>query len=284
VDERDSILVRLLAQVDSAFLPARKWHTHQPQNAYQFRVEYFASGVPWRTDAGGEAERKRAQRDLDALIADGLLTRASGEARTLAVRLSDLGERRARALVCLAGLSESWALLADVAGRCKRRPRLLLDAWVSELALAGMGNYPKPWTTDAETALGMLGLRALPLLLRGLLATASDTHGRAFYGLTARGLAALDSDVRPEPDPEPALDDGASELYRATMRATIARLRTAEPPAVQEIAPLPFPASPAGLAFSATWGPFGHDEAAPAPKPQRRQRGERAGADDHGTK
>jgi hypothetical protein len=203
--------------------------------------------------------RKQAQRDLEELTATGLVQRyKAGRVKTTGARLTAEGERRARALCALPGLSAAGELLADVARRSKgppdHPPRELLDAWICELLLAGMDNYPSPWTTAAADALKDVEFRALPMLVSGLLVSHSDTFGRTYYAVTLAGWKAID-DPPPIPDDpediEPEHD--LCQLYADTMRAALARLGVAAPRDTREIGPIPLPASPGGLPYPMAW-------------------------------
>jgi hypothetical protein len=260
MNDRDGIIVRLLAESDSLWLPCRFRGGDEWVNSYLGRQAYITAGIPWRSEGGGDAGRKATQRELEALVADGLVTRGrTGRAKTLAVRLTEAGERRGRQLTLLPDLRESWDLLVDIAGRTKRQPELLLDAWAIELGPAGLENYPSPWTKDAEERLKDVEFRALPSLIRGWLVALSDTMKRVYYAVTPYGWHVLDTLTPPEKAPD--IDDWDGDpcgTYARTMRVALDALRSKTPDDTREIGPVPLTASPGGLKFPHAWPPLGH--------------------------
>src|ERR1019366_19841 len=221
MDERQKLLITLLAQWDAPFYPVRDFRTGLSVNAYILRTEYAAAGMPYASGRHGEKERKRGERDLGELIEAGLVGASKAAARISAIRLTEAGETAARELVGMAGLTDAgFKLLADVAARGKMPPKLMTDFWIPEATIRG----------DASTrALGLLEEDAIALLCRGWLLAAANGCRRVSYAVTAAGLKAIAKQKTKLPTWSGMVNEDARTLYFSTLKSQLARIAAAEP-------------------------------------------------------
>lgn len=250
LSERDGLLISVLAVTDAIWLPDR-----QPANYRRWtliserRRDFRSTGIVLDNLAGdgaSGAERQQASRDLRALAADGYLTIHRPKwARTLAVKLTDSGDTRARSLAGLPTFDHS--LLVELDG-LKDSP-MAMDCydriWLSEFHLGGVHGGPD----DRERmVLVQLMERMLPCLSRGLVESNVTMHRNAWYSLTKSGQAAVAAGppaARSEALPEP-LDEATGEYYDSHGTA-LARLSTSPPRVPNDIGILPLPVSPPKL-------------------------------------
>jgi len=255
MDERASILVQVLADTDAVWIPSRTWNRPRPANVYFARLSFGKGGVPWESGGATEADRKAAQRALEALAKAGAVNvRRPHRVKTLAVKLTDEAEAEARKLVGLPGMYSAWLSALEVARHSKRwgTPDVLMtDLWVSERKLIGE-RPPDEYRREAVLVENML----LPALVRNYVGSCADGHGRVFYALTPAGWAWLDAGNEPPADDldgEP--DRDARAFYYERVRAALDRLDTADPPDPKEIGGIPLPLAIEGLKLSAPWTP-----------------------------
>jgi len=241
----EEILLDVLALTDAVWLPMRTWAQPAPANVYFARRDFARTGVPWRSGASGEAERKEAQRLLERMAARGLvlLFRPRGF-KTLGARLTEEGERDARALCGLPGVDDAARRLAEIVRLTDemRRP------WISEPALAGVA-----WgSPGAGKVLARLEDELLPALVRGWVESGADLHRRVYYRATPAGREAAGGAEASEGEQAPPARRSygceAYGLYLERLDAAQARLGTAKPLDSREIGFLPLSASMGGEA------------------------------------
>ena len=246
MDLKTSILVQVLADTDAVWIPSRTWNRPRPANVYFARRAFAKGGVPWESGGATEADRKAAQRALEALAESGAVqVRRPHRVKTLAVRLADDAEAATRRLVGLPGMYSGWLSAWEVARRSKRpgEASLMTDVWVLERELIG-DRPPDEYRREAVLVEDMM----LPALVRNYVDSCSDGNGRVSYALTPAGWAWLDAGREPPADDldgEP--DRDAAELYYSRLRAALGRLDTAAPPDPKEIGGIPLPVAIGGL-------------------------------------
>jgi len=254
--EEAEILVAVLAKGDAAHLPIRNWRAPNPGSVYTARRRFRAVGIPWESGGVDACERQRLSRALAALKRAKLVGvhRVRGS-RYPSVKLTDVGDQRARALCGLPGPSFGWATVHRVAELTKPpgKARLLTDVWLSEAALC---NAPAAVGYPVGTELSLVESLALPAIVRGWLAVGSDIAGRASYAVTRAGRRVLDA--RPPDNDDVALaavDRQARAAYRESLLAELDRLATAAAECSREIGSCPLPVSVDGLALLGVWTP-----------------------------
>jgi DNA-binding PadR family transcriptional regulator len=257
----DEILIGLLACGDAIFRPCRAPMTSLNRASCEARIQYRRAGVPWATRmiSGGrdEAGRKEIERVLTDLASRGLVDahRAGGQ-RLSSLRLSDLGDRRAR---CLAGLPT----VHDV--------KFMIPMILSLPSYAGPGPnvgfvpeifllHPpaENWSGKLKDsrALGEVELLMLPLLVRGFCESNGDSAARALYAITNAGREAIEAPrVSFKDDPKNVKRlNGRCDFYfdrRRDAREQLARERVDE----QSIGQIPMSCSALGMLSKSTTQP-----------------------------
>lgn len=252
MNEKTSILVKVLADTDAVWIPNRAWDGRRPANVYFARRLFGKGGVPWESGGRTESDRKTAQRALEALAKSGaIVIRRPHLVKTLAVKLTDEAEAEARKLVGRPGMYSAWLSMTELAEYSRRPALLMTHLWVSERKLIGE-HGPGEYSRVAVAVENML----FPALVRGFVSSCSDCYGRVSYVLTSIGWAWLDvgdapagDDLDGEPDRE------AAEFYAERLRAALVRLESAEPQDRRELGGIPLPVSIEGLAMTERWTP-----------------------------
>ncbi len=295
----DAILIRALADGDSAWLPQRR-HGHPVSAAtIHARREFVLRGVPWRSEARTEAAAKACERSLKGLTAHGF-TRVyvSGIAKTTSISVSPSGELYARRLCGLPDELSAWLVAREIAALTvrdlrpwpphapgsKRTGSTIDQAWLSERALM---DPDRPAGREAAVVESM----ALPYLRRRLIVALSDGAGRVCYALTPTGWSLLDDPANEPAEVEYDGDRAARAIYDDRLAETLAKLgHTAPPgPAARDIGDIPLPVAYVGAELSRCYLPahvadmglsrgaaeLQHAGGAVPPKPRRRSQGRR---------
>ena len=236
--EKESTLIRLLAQTDAIFRPLRlmDWNVPGPGNLWEARQQFKVSGVQINS-GGGQADRKSIQRLLDVLVSDGLLIK-SGSGKSAGFKLSDAGETRSRSLCGLPSLADSHRYLIKVIDLERETDHGCLTP---EYLLLGATNYEQ--TDDFTVRIFDLEMFLLPALVHGWLDARSDLHGRTYFSAKALGQQIATSFPPSSPANLPSYDDAANDLYLSTRRKYREELRTAKPKNPSEIGDCPLPCS-----------------------------------------
>lgn len=258
MDLRTSILVQILADSDALFIPNRSWSRPRPTNIYFGQKNYARSGVVWSSGAATEADRKAAQRELEALAKERVVrVFRPHRVKTLGVRLTDAAETQVRALCGLPGIECGWWTCHELARYSKvpGEAKTLDDLWISEVQLAG-AEWPREGedTTAFRREMVLTEDMALPALSRGWIVANSDRHGRVYYALTLAGWGVLDNDP-PDAPPDTPVDAEAREMYLDRVQSQLERLDTADPEDPKEIGGLPLPVAMKGVRLASSFVP-----------------------------
>jgi hypothetical protein len=232
----DLALVAVLSATDAVFIPSR-----DPQSlAHRLICERrAAAGVSWASERVlpglDEAARKQVQRALDELtVRNWVVTIQPHATKTLAVRLTDAGDARARALVGIPQVEASLPMLERIrtlmAGDevCEHLGRL----WVPETALAGVrwgDNEHRHAFVEVEEKL-------LPALTRRWVESNCSVRGHCWY--TPGSVPAT---APPTVPGLPARSDAARRQYYAGLFAEWEVLATTHPECSREIGDIPMP-------------------------------------------
>lgn len=237
----NDLLIEILAATDALWTPFRSFQYPLPTVYYEGRKAFEAGGVTLPAGDGATA-RKRHQLALEAAAGKGLVRVSRRRGRHPAVKLSDRGEARARALCALPDFGEAFEAMQALADAPAALERGTL--WASELALAGI-SAADTQDKDKRQALVRLEEKLLPALARRLVEAGSTSVGWVYYSLTASGRAALEADtIAPEIEPadvEPDAD-GARQYYEAFAQA-LEDIRGREPNVPGELGYMPLPCS-----------------------------------------
>lgn len=230
----DAVLVDILAATDAVWKPMRQadWTTPTPTVLYEHRRRFTSSGVPWHSSEPTEAGRKAAQRTLEDMASLGLLT-LHGRERRNAVRLTETGDIRARALAGIGNVDAGHCSLCEVLR--------LQNPIASELWLARLDNYAD---TDAcRRELVVTQSLMAPALWRGWVESGSDCHGRVWYWATDLGRKIAKKLEPLLPADLPPTDRDTSEVYYGAMLDYRERLRHTKPDHSNELGYIPLSAS-----------------------------------------
>ena len=255
MDLKTSILVQILADTDALFLPNRSWNFTKPTNLFFGRRRYAKEGVAWASGRKTAAERKAAQRALEALAKEGLVrVFRANNTKTTGVKLTDEGEARARELCGLPGLADSWWACRKLADLSKPpgEAKTYDDVWITEEKFS---NIPHPGEGADQTAflreINWTEDEFLPALSRGWAVATSTVNRNVFYALTQTGWGVLDDDP---PEDRPVVEP-SREIRRAYLdriEEQLDRLEHARPENPNEIGMLPLPVSMAGWPLEKT--------------------------------
>jgi hypothetical protein len=229
-------LTRLLAQADAIFKPLRRWEYPLPAVIHELRRDYKTHGLPWRNWGNGEAEEKAILRALGDMEAEGLVETFAGGLKLAGARLTDRGDYFARALCGLAGFDDAQSALAELmAAIADGKSRTIRgERWVSETILAG-ADY------DGTLAPNNLFLAVewllLPCIVRGLVVSNADAHGRVAYALGDHDAPFDDPGAMPKRLPN------GFQRYLAARRDAWATLGGRTPQEPREIGGCPLPVS-----------------------------------------
>lgn len=246
MNQPEEFLVRLLAEERAIWHPLRSidWsRKNTPTVMHERRRDFLEKGVRW-ISGGSEAERKSGERFLRELAAQKLI-KPFGRPRRTHVKLLSRGRWIASALADMPGLDIGWLTVREVLEHTRGVARML----VSELMLAGLDNYGGE---DCQHQIWAVEGTALPAIVAGWLEATSDSYGRAYYFVTAEGLAASRKPQPTPPDDLPEPDGGAKGLYDEVNLATRQQMRTDAPRNVAELGYIPLTCSP-GNTVVAPW-------------------------------
>lgn len=280
-------MVRVLAAGDATWAPDRQPLSHRRHTVlYERRSTFHASGSDLLNGPSGlgssDAQRRETAHAVDDLVARELLVVSSPKwARALAYKLTPEGDAYARALCGLPALDlelidddpgeyapllrEETGVYYDVDGSHE-----FTGTYAPEVAMiAPEGPLYEDGYVTRETKQLLTALEEihLPLLVRGLLVSASDIRGRIWYAVTPPGRNLLENPPPPSTPPEPveALPE-AVKLYHASLKREMDRLSVAPPRFPGEIGELPLSAVPTKLREGAheAWMALTGREAPPA--------------------
>jgi len=236
-DLEDSALIAILAATDAVFIPDRD-PLASPRHTVIWERRRTAA-VPWASEKVlpglDDAGRKQVQRGLDELVARGWVATVEPNAsKTLAVRLTDAGDRRARALAGLPQVEASLPIIEQIrtlmAGDevCDHVRRV----WVPETALAGVrwgDNEHRHAFVEVEEKL-------LPALTRRWVESNCSVQGHCWYTL---------GPVAPSSPPAaadlPQASDWARGEYYHRMEMEIEALARSRPECERESGEIPMP-------------------------------------------
>jgi hypothetical protein len=263
------ILVRVLAAGDATWLPDRQVMAHRRHTVlFERRSVFHASGSELLNGPSGlgssDALRRETARAVDDLVARGLLVVNSPKwARALAYKLTEDGDTYARALCghpplrleLLQGEDED-PLTREETGVYYDRDGAhtftgLFGPEVAMIAPDGPLYCDGCITPEVKRLLMALEEVHLPLLVCGLLVSASDVEGRVWYAVTPPGRALLESPpaastatgsaALPEALPE------AAKFYHASLKREMDRLAVVPPRFPGTIGEVPIAAVPLKL-------------------------------------
>lgn len=245
----DEILTELAAMEWAMWLPLRHWDPPRPGNVREAREVYQQSGTPL-PGGGSERERKRHNLAMKRLARSGdIAVFQHKRLKAPACKLSDAARERIRRLCGQPGEYSSWLSLRELAKHSKRPPRLLTDAWVSEVLLA---TDPPPAGRTHGQELALCEDLMAVALIKGWAQSNSDHNGRVFCAITGSGWARLEAPP-PEYDLEGEIDKEAARYFEQRLKAALNRLETAAPGDPRDIAPLPLPVATMGLPYDGPW-------------------------------
>ena len=241
----DQILIAILAATDAIFLPDRAPQSSpRHQVICERRANFPTHGVPWASEKAGhgldEAGRKQAQRALEGLVARGLAHTVQPKmAKTLGVKLTELGDRELRSMVGLPSLDDAITTLKRIAA-CETACQQIGMRWIPETALTDAR-----WGYDERRQeFVKLEERLLPALACGLVTSNCSIYGHCWYALTKAGERLL-AKVRPNSEPaKRAFSEDAKREYYYRIHEELALLAATKPDIDREIGDVPMPLCP----------------------------------------
>lgn len=226
------LLVSVLARSHAAFRPLRQvdWGRLEiPSAIYDRRRAFWEIGVRW-SSGGAAADRKQAERLVASAVAEGAVT-VSGKARTLHLRMTDMGLVTAEALAGVPSADSGHYFAKQLLGFAPA------GRWVSELLPSELDDYDG--TSGHNVELFASELMFLAARLRGWCESASDCHGRAAYRVTPAGVEIASQ-------PEPTLPKGLptssrklQELHDRELVRERGRIRASVPRTPGELGEIP---------------------------------------------
>jgi len=185
-NEQRELLASVLAATDSTWLPCRDPRSNSWINTHLARTSFRAGqGGRWKPLAGAnEQQRKRRQRDLEQMAADGLLTLARRrESRLVGAELTAVGESLGRALCGLPGWEAALSAEDELRRLTGSEFAAVEGGWISEIGLTNCG-----YGDDMDSAeLVLVENMLLPSLTAGRVESLSDVAGRVWYRQTDDG-------------------------------------------------------------------------------------------------
>lgn len=240
MNDHADILLAILGELDATFWPVRKWSGCRHANAWQAQRDYMSRGVAFRPTDKSEAGRKAAQRGLEQLASDGMVTVTKGDKKQPFVRLSDDAEMRMRKLVGMATIEESYIACLDLAKHAKPDPLLMTEKWVCERTMLGT-----PVGVVKIRELNVVTSRLLPAMVRGFVEVGSDTMGRAYFALTPAGWVWIKVEGLGFAEVPGERDDEARAIYMDAFDSAFERMDAAKV-VESELGFIPLPCSMAG--------------------------------------
>jgi hypothetical protein len=245
----DRIIVQLLAIRNAAFAPVRKFVVNnQNANAFIMRRRHGETGSPWASGAAGPMARKRAQRALEDAVAAALVSPVLSGNKTVAVRLTDAGERQAAALCgqFLPGDIESRDVLAAI---ILRKTKAVGAGTVPEDDLRALP-FVKLWKLNRNGELLLIQDTLLPYIVRGFVDARSTVHGNVRYWLSGDRPDAFTFGKPADAD---LYSVEADRFYTAAFDNERERLAAADAFDASEIGPCPLPVSAANMSEVDDW-------------------------------
>ena len=254
MEPTDKLLAAILGMIDGTFWPCRDLG-FVSSSVYCSQADYRSRGIAWTASAGTDRARREEREALGALVDDELVVRTSAAGdRVIHLKLTNLGEDRARKLVELPGLSASLKAVRRMMKLQRRSGEAVVDLmrpdewWVREDTFVGKSyeemNRERPACKSAVHATD----RLLPAIIRGWLEVRADSHRHLFYRLTESGIDALrhpwpfdfnDAPVDVSHDPDGAL----VAVDRESCNSTRDRIVRNPPTTAGEMGPIPWAAS-----------------------------------------
>jgi hypothetical protein len=231
-------LIAILAATDAVYIPSREPMSH----AHRVKCERRrANCIPWTSDmvmtSRDDAARKHAQRALDELVQRGFVeTFQPNNSKTLAVRLTDVGDEYARALVGLPQVETSLSVIEEL--RKHQAGPIVCDhdgrVWVPETVLTGVR-----WGDSAKRkAFVHMEEKLLPGLVRGWVESNCSIQGHCYYT-----LGKVEPGSPPELENPPIQSDDAKGEYYIRIHEEIEVLSWAKLECEREIGHIPMPVS-----------------------------------------
>jgi hypothetical protein len=202
-------LIDLAARIDVLFAPFRCSACNLRAAAGVDVRRYVFNRSGYELMVGGDgATRQQGSRDLQRLEKRGLVE-PCGRGKNHGLELTHAGDDLVRQLTGGVLARASFPLLGQI--EAVKAEHGSNGGFVNECEIIGVANY------DAVTSSQLLALerRALPLLVRGWLDSASDIGGRVGFAVTELGREA----VRPAPSPRVAEDPEATRRYQTMFNA-----------------------------------------------------------------
>jgi hypothetical protein len=258
MNEKDTIILSILASTDALWSPCRKPAWGGPGVVIWERRQLYrdGGGVPWNSRKLGakdaatfEAERKAIYKTIaEARVAELVETSNPTGLRTVTVKLTEAGDDHARKLTGQTTRAEAMTTLDRI--HAFRTDPAGVDnaglAWMPETSLAGV-----EWGgADSIEPLSLVQFAMLPLLVSGLAESVCSIQGHCWYALTPAGVAiAQEREQKPPTAPKPREfgaggDDEAWNYYVDRLKDERAGLAMTAPSKVGEIGLMPFPVCP----------------------------------------
>jgi len=231
------VLVELLGTSDFIWQPIRRRPGKRAGVLLELRRRYRAEGVAWASEALGAAERKAAQRAIEALGDAGLVDVERAVGRTVAVRLTEHGDLAARVV------TNHFTAPGDALKRTRELHKVQNgpgcaadDGSVPETLLTG----GKGWGDGRHDLLHEIQLDLTPALTRGWVESSTSIQGHAWYRLTEAGVAVVEHPPTDDFDFPAPLADG-HDRYIAAVGDAKARVDAMMPTNPGEIGEMPAP-------------------------------------------
>jgi hypothetical protein len=214
---------------------------------HERRRNFATRGLEWHSAESSESRRKAAQRALEQLEDEGFAETVRGRGKAIGVKLTNLGEQSARALVALPNIDVAHEALREFA--CWHHAGHGVTWWTGRLWIPEVAYTGFDWGHPAndrrgENLLGTLQQMLFPALARGWLDSLSSTQGHLWYSFTPDGLAAAADPAAGILLPAlPPADDDLGKLYDQHFAAELERIDKATPSSVGELGMIPLPVS-----------------------------------------
>lgn len=246
----NALQIVTLAETDAIWFPERTWDRPRPINTQMAQRAFATLGVRFRPDALATT-RQKAFRALDEAAHRGVVSVAKTDGlKWVHIRLTDAGEREARAMACLPWFDTVQPLLARLANEGLPDEEEPLRDWIPETALCQGDATGKPhasgWALSAE--LSELEIVLMPAFARGYIESRATVGRHVYFRLTKSGRAFATTPLGDagQPDRTPrAFDDvyDARELYLEHRDMAYRRLDAPLNRNLREIGELPLPVS-----------------------------------------
>ena len=251
MNNTNTLQLVILGETDAIWFPDRTLESPKALNIQQLRRDYAAHGVRFRPDAFN-VSRQKAFRALDEAVHAGLVTTSKNDkSKWVFAKLTDAGERSARAMACLPWLDVVKPLVVKLAGETNRADEdSLTHGWIPEAALCPGDRDGKPTATGGALSreLARLEMVLMPAFNRGYVEARADQKRHVYYRVTKAGRAFAVANLgnAGKPDPEPSDDDDAEVFVGAYIDARDDAYQRLDAPLnrnLREIGELPLPVS-----------------------------------------